>query len=74
MLDPRELTDAVVLGVLHRQYHDMSREAGGPNADVLHAKSLAAKAEFDEWLSRAMIWRRSGGNASASRTSARITR
>jgi hypothetical protein len=78
LVDPRELREAAVLTVLHRQYLAMSRDAGGTNQDVLAAKAEAVKAELDEQIGRlAVHWRTiSGvvGDDPSTRFSSRISR
>ena len=54
LYDPREVKQATVLTVLHRQYLDMSREAGNPQ-DAFAAKAQLMKAELDELLDRAVV-------------------
>lgn len=76
LADPKEIRDAVVLTVLHRQYLDMSREAGsGP--DIFAAKAGPIKAELDDLLARVVVrWNSLGGLAepSTSRFSTRLAR
>ncbi len=58
LMDPRELRELVVLTVLHRQYMDMSRGAGGASQDALAVKAQLIKIELDELLARTAIhWR-----------------
>lgn len=70
----RDLRDAVVLSVLHRQYLDMSREAGGSNPDTLSAKAEAAKVELDERLARSAVRSSSVDGVTMPRFAARISR
>lgn len=78
LLDPRELREATVLTVLHRQYLAMSRDAGGSNQDALASKAGFVKADLDELLARMVLqWRTTGGGAGdgpTSRYSTRIVR
>ncbi len=59
LADPRELRDAAVLTVLHRQYLDMSREVG-ETKDTFAAKAQVVRAELDDLLARLTLhWNRS---------------
>lgn len=78
LADPGALRDAAVLGVLHGQYLDMSREAGG-TSDVFAAKARLIKTELDELLARTVVhWAspfdQGGGVAVTSRFSTRLSR
>jgi len=76
LADPKEIRDAVVLTVLHRQYLDMSRESGA-NPDIFAAKAGPIKAELDDLLARVVVrWNPAGGLAepSTSRFTTRLTR
>jgi hypothetical protein len=54
LYDPREVNEATVLTVLHRQYLSMSRETG-EHRDTFAAKAELIKAELDELLARVVV-------------------
>jgi hypothetical protein len=78
LYDPKEVRDATVLTVLHRQYLDMSKSAEG-QLDMFATKSRVIKDELDELLARVVVhWKPSNpiGDPSAptTRFSTRISR
>ncbi len=54
MLDPRELTDAVVLTVLYRQYFEASR-GSQEKADSFLLKAQTYKQDLDDLLDRLVV-------------------
>ena len=54
LYDPREIREAAILSVLHRQYVAMSRETGD-QGDTFGAKAALVKAELDDLLDRVVV-------------------
>jgi hypothetical protein len=54
LYDPKEVRDATVLTVLHRQYLDMSKSSEG-QLDMFATKARAVKDELDELLARVVV-------------------
>jgi hypothetical protein len=78
LYDPREVQDATVLTVLHRQYLDMSKSSEG-QLDMFATKARILKEELDELLARVVVhWRPSNpvgeSTPPTTRLSTRISR